>query len=91
MCSIQDYVCQWLAAGRWFSPGTLVSSTNKIDRHVIIEIVLKVALYTITLTLQQYPFFLWQSKLMPIIPSKCRLFTSDILLVCNLVVVMNIV
>jgi hypothetical protein len=21
-------VCQWLAAGRWFSPGTSVSSTN---------------------------------------------------------------
>ena len=24
-----DKVCQWLAAGRWFSPGTRVSSTNK--------------------------------------------------------------
>jgi hypothetical protein len=24
-----DNVCQWLATGRWFSPGTLVSSTNK--------------------------------------------------------------
>ena len=22
-------VCQWLATGRWFSPGTLVSSTNQ--------------------------------------------------------------
>jgi hypothetical protein len=44
-----DKVCQWLAAGRWFSPGTSVSSTNKTDRHDITEIVLKVALNTITL------------------------------------------
>jgi len=34
-------------AGRWFSPGTLVSSTNKTDRHDITEILLKVALHTI--------------------------------------------
>jgi hypothetical protein len=33
----------------WFSPGTLVSSTNKTDRHDITEILLKVALNTITL------------------------------------------
>jgi hypothetical protein len=26
-----DKICQWLAAGRWFSPGTPVSSTNKTD------------------------------------------------------------
>ena len=36
-----DKVGQWLAAGRWFSPGTLVSSTNKTDRHDITEILLK--------------------------------------------------
>ena len=36
-------VCQWLAAGRWFSLGTPVSSTNKTDRHDITEILLKVA------------------------------------------------
>jgi hypothetical protein len=30
-----------------FSPGTSVSSTSKIDRHDITEIVLKVALNTI--------------------------------------------
>jgi len=34
-------------AGQWFSPGTLVSSTNKTDRHNINEILLKVALNTI--------------------------------------------
>ena len=45
-----DKVCQWLAAGLWFSPGTLVFSTNKTDRHNITEILLKVALNTTTLT-----------------------------------------
>ena len=33
--------------GRWFSPGTPVSSTNKSDRYDITEILLKVALNTI--------------------------------------------
>ena len=46
------YNIMWLATG-WFSRGTLVSSTNKIDGHDITEILLKVALNTITLT---YPF-----------------------------------
>ena len=36
--------------GRWFSPGTPVSPTNKTDRHDITEIVLKVALNTTTRT-----------------------------------------
>jgi hypothetical protein len=40
-------------AGRWFSPGTPVSSTNETDRHDITEISLKVALNTIALTLAQ--------------------------------------
>jgi hypothetical protein len=39
--TLYDKVCQWLATGRWFSPGTLVSSTNKTDRHDITEILLK--------------------------------------------------
>jgi hypothetical protein len=42
-----DKVCQWLVTGRWFSPGTLMSFTNKTDRHNITEILLKVALNTI--------------------------------------------
>jgi len=46
-----DTVCQGLAAGRLFSRGTPVSSTNKAYRHGITEILLKVALNTITLTL----------------------------------------
>ena len=35
---------QWLAAGRWFSPGSPVSSTNKTDHYDITEILLKVPL-----------------------------------------------
>jgi len=34
-------------AGRLFSPGTPVSSTNKTGQHDIIEILMKVALSTI--------------------------------------------
>jgi hypothetical protein len=41
-----DKVYQLLAYGRWFSPGTLASSTTKIGRHDIAEILLKVALNT---------------------------------------------
>jgi hypothetical protein len=39
--------------GRWFSPGTPVSSTNKTDRHDLTEIVLKVTLNTIKQTNKQ--------------------------------------
>jgi hypothetical protein len=48
-----DQVCQWLATGRWISPGTPVFSTNrKTNRHDITEILLKVALNTITITIR---------------------------------------
>jgi hypothetical protein len=43
-----DKVCQSPATGQWFSPGPLVSSTNKTDRHDIIEMLLKLALNTIS-------------------------------------------
>jgi hypothetical protein len=43
-----DTVCQWLATGRYFNPGTLVSSTYETCLHNIIEILLKVALNSIT-------------------------------------------
>jgi hypothetical protein len=43
-------VCQWLVPDQWFSPGSSVSSTNKTDGHDITEILLKVALNTITIT-----------------------------------------
>ena len=42
---------QCLAASQWFCRGTLVSSTNKADRHDITEILLEMALSTITQTL----------------------------------------
>ena len=40
-------VGQCFATGMWFSPGNLVSSTNKADHHDITEILLKVALITL--------------------------------------------
>ena len=46
---IQHYKFEWFATGRWFFPGTPVPSTNKTDRHEINEILLKVALNTITI------------------------------------------
>ena len=52
-----DKVCQWLATGRWFSPGPPVSSTNKTDRHDITEILLKVALHTIKQTTKSFSLF----------------------------------
>ena len=66
--AIQHYnvcgkVCQWIEAGRWFSPGTPVSSTkkstNKTDHHDITEILLKVALNTISQTLNHSTSILW--------------------------------
>jgi hypothetical protein len=65
----------WWSYGRWtyifvqvsgFSPGTPASSTNKIDRHDIADILLKVALNTInlslTLTLSKIKI-IWKEKL----------------------------
>ena len=46
LAAASDKVYQLLAHGRWFSPGTLASSTTKTDRHDIAEILLKVALNT---------------------------------------------
>jgi hypothetical protein len=47
-------VCQWLAIGRWFSPGSPVSSTNTTARHDITEILLNVSLSSIHLILNLY-------------------------------------
>ena len=52
-----DRVCQWLAAGRWFSPGIPIFSSNKTDLHDIAEILLKVALSSINLTLITNRFY----------------------------------
>jgi hypothetical protein len=45
-------VCQRLVAGQWFSLSTTVSSTNKTDRRDIANILLKVALNTLTPSLK---------------------------------------
>ena len=50
IAAASDKAYQLLVHGRWFSPGTLVSSTNKTDRHDITEILLKVALNIINQT-----------------------------------------
>jgi hypothetical protein len=53
--SIQHYVIKFVSdlgqVSGLFNPGTPHSSNNKTDRHDITEILLKVALNTITLTL----------------------------------------
>ena len=43
-----DKVSQWLVTGSWLSLSTLVSFTNKTDRHDITGLLLKVVLNTIT-------------------------------------------
>jgi hypothetical protein len=58
-----------IAAGLQFSPGTLVSSTNKSDSHDITQILLKVALNTIHLNLTLYcytDYYGWKHLLMKI-------------------------
>jgi hypothetical protein len=57
-------------AGRWFSPDTPISSTKKTDRHDISEVLLKVALNTITpvfllLTVLPVLSFYDKAKLLP--------------------------
>jgi hypothetical protein len=44
LAAASDKVYQLLAHGRWFSPGILASSTTKTGRHVMAEMLLKVAL-----------------------------------------------
>ena len=48
--------CQWIAAGLWFPASNPVFSNNKINRHMhdITELLLKVLLNTITLTLKPF-------------------------------------
>ena len=57
--SLCDKVCQWLVAGQWFSLGSPVSSTTKTDGHDITEILLKVALNTLTLLIFFFLFCLF--------------------------------
>jgi hypothetical protein len=57
--SLCDKVCQWLVAGQWFSLGSPVSSTTKTDGHDITEILLKVALNSLTLLIFFFLFCLF--------------------------------
>jgi len=50
-------------AGRWFSQDTLVSSNNKTD-HNIIEILLKVALNTITISITSMAVLIYKVLLL---------------------------
>ena len=86
--SLCDKVCQWLAASLWFSPGTTVSSTNKTDRHDISEILLKVALNTITSPLFFIPHAgleCGRSMVLALIWSNQRLSNWYLLLLCLVV------
>jgi hypothetical protein len=58
-------------AGQQFSQGTPVSSTNKADCHDIAGILLKVALNTITLTLDIsiYASHLLSNELTTVVPT----------------------
>ena len=56
--TLYDKVCQLFATGRWFSWSTMVSSTNKTNRHDITEILLKVALSTIKPTQIYWDIFI---------------------------------
>ena len=64
-----DKVCQCLATGQWFSPGTLVSSTNKTDHHYLTEILLNVVLNTINNVLLEVRFIMYSLALLNIIYS----------------------
>ena len=46
LATVNDKAYKLLAHGRWYSPGTPVSSTNKTGCHDIAEILLKVPLDT---------------------------------------------
>ena len=57
LAAASDKVYQLLAQGRWFSPGTLASSTSKTGGHDIAEILLKVVLNTKNQINQSYKQF----------------------------------
>jgi hypothetical protein len=57
LAAARDKVYQLIAHCRWFSPGTLASSTTKTGRHDIAEILLKVALNHQKSKINQSPSF----------------------------------
>ena len=57
---IQHFVIKFASDLRWFSPGTQVTSTNKTDRHDITEILLKMALDSINITIS---LLVWSGRI----------------------------
>jgi hypothetical protein len=64
LAAASDQVYQLLVHGRWFSPGTPASSTTKTGRHDIAEILLKVALSTKKIKINQINF--WVQTVLPV-------------------------
>jgi hypothetical protein len=65
-CLIQHYVIKFVSDFRqilWFSSGTPVSSTNKTYRHIITEILLKVALNIITQAIPKHNLYHYNTSL----------------------------
>jgi hypothetical protein len=64
LTATSDKVYQLLAHGRWFSPGTLASSTTKTGRHDIAEILALIiwnALFSQRYVITIYPISYWIS------------------------------
>jgi len=59
LVALCDIVCQLLVIGRWFSPDTTVSSTNKTDCHDITEILLKEVFNTINQPIVTFTNFVY--------------------------------
>jgi hypothetical protein len=70
-----------LDTGLWFSPDTPVSSINKTDRHNIADILLKVALSVIALTLTQRDKCWFHFQLLVI--QQCVLITIILLILTD--------
>jgi hypothetical protein len=73
-----DKAGQCLAAGWLFSPGTAVTSANTTDRHDIAEILLKMALNTITLSLPLELFAVCVSMPFLVFESSDQLKTAEV-------------
>jgi hypothetical protein len=76
-------VCQLLATGRWFSPGTPVSSINTTDRHNKDGIFLKVALNTITLTITLHILISTKTRIFVITMNSLSCYFALVFLIFN--------
>jgi hypothetical protein len=70
-------ICQWLAAGRLFSPGTPVSSTNKTDHH---DIITEILCTVIIIFLPTFIAFLRSNNTFLILISRIYQFILSLLL-----------